>query len=533
MRQKVLRSYFFLAFTLFLFSEVRAQEKKSLSGTVSFVTSQYVYLKFENTESINAGDTVSVKINNQPTPCLIILQKSSISCAAEIIGNCPVEQGTEVVVRTKIKKVSRDKEKKTKLLAEVSTDTAKASAQTENLEKFQNVNGRVSFANYCTGDGANSNNRTTGRFYLKANNILNTKLNFTTYTNYNTVNKTIPSGSTRNSRFNVFQFDLSYQGDSGLSVSLGRKINSKFASLGAVDGIQAEKKINNWFVGGLTGFRPNPISYTIDATLFQLGIYTGIYHNKSHNSFTTLGFANQQNSGNIDRRYLFVQHQSNLTKSLGLFASAETDLYSADLTGTATNNPKLTSAYASLSYRINQKLKFYTSLDFRSNLILYQSYAESLPFLLKNNPNRIGFRTRLNYQLTKTIYTGFSFNQRFQSDKNNSFNNYSAYVTFARLFGGRLNANYNHNKNQFFKYQSYSARYSHLMLHKKLDFSTYFRFNYFNYTNSTAEVINQYYIGTDLHYNITKKLSAGAMYEFSSKSSITINRFNLNVIQRF
>ena len=140
MKVKTIPSFLVFTFSMCLFNNIKAQQKQNLFGTVSFVTSQNVYLKFENTESINAGDTVSVKINDQHMPCLIILQKSSLSCVAGIIDDCTVEQGTEVVVRTKTKKPGKEKKRKTKPLAEVSADTSEASTQDKNLEKFKKVN---------------------------------------------------------------------------------------------------------------------------------------------------------------------------------------------------------------------------------------------------------------------------------------------------------------------------------------------------------------------------------------------------------
>ena len=514
-------------------NKLQAQTGNQTKGVVSFVTSQNVYLKFENTNQINPEDTIFIMVDRKPSPCLKIIQKSSISCLAEIIGDCPVSKDLEVFHKAKPKSESNkiqalkpiEKEKEELIETEDSTSTKN--------KLLNNLNGRVSLANYNTTNGTNSNNRTVGRVYLNAKEILGSKFNFKTYLNFNRVNKNINSTSTQNTQFNLFQFDLTYRDDKGFSAGIGRNINNRFLSVGAVDGLHAEKVFEKFFTGAIVGFKPNPFNYNFSSNLFQAGAYAGIFHDKNKLSNTTIGFVEQRNSNLTDRRYLFLQHQSNLTAKLNLFASAEADLFSVNLAGVSSSNLNLTSLFTSLSYRATKKLNLVATTDFRRNLILYQSYSDNLPILINNNPLKTGLRLRANYQISKNIYTGFGYNQRIQSDNNNDFYNISGFLSFSRLLGGRLNLNFNQNQNEFFNYRTYSARYSYLFIHKKLDVSPYFRFNQFGYTKVEGKAINQIYTGLDLHYSITKKLSIGTLYEFSKREQSVYNRFNINIIQRF
>ena len=514
-------------------NKLQAQTGNQTKGVVSFVTSQNVYLKFENTNQINPEDTIFIMVDGKPSPCLKIIQKSSISCLAEIIGDCPVSKDLEVFHKAKPKSESNkiqalkpiEKEKEELIETEDSTSTKN--------KLLNNLNGRVSLANYNTTNGTNSNNRTVGRVYLNAKEILGSKFNFKTYLNFNRVNKNINSANTQNTQFNLFQFDLTYRDDKGFSAGIGRNINNRFLSVGAVDGLHAEKVFEKFFTGAIIGFKPNPFNYNFSSNLFQAGAYAGIFHDKNKLSNTTIGFVEQRNSNLTDRRYLFLQHQSNLTAKLNLFASAEADLFSVNLTGVSSSNLNLTSLFTSLSYRATKKLNLVATLDFRRNLILYQSYSDNLPILINNNPLKTGLRLRANYQISKNIYTGFGYNQRIQSDNNNDFYNISGFLSFSRLLGGRLNLNFNQNQNEFFNYRTYSARYTYLFIHKKLDVSPYFRFNQFGYTKVEGKAINQIYTGLDLHYSITKKLSIGTLFEFSKREQSVYNRFNINIIQRF
>ncbi len=55
--------YCLLALSFFLFAGSRALEAQAVleTGTVSYVSSQNVYVKFSSTEGINIGDTLFLK----------------------------------------------------------------------------------------------------------------------------------------------------------------------------------------------------------------------------------------------------------------------------------------------------------------------------------------------------------------------------------------------------------------------------------------------------------------------------------------
>ena len=55
-------------------------------GTVSFVTSQNVYVKFQSTKDISAGDTLFIMKDTNKIPALIVKDLSSISCVCTRIS---------------------------------------------------------------------------------------------------------------------------------------------------------------------------------------------------------------------------------------------------------------------------------------------------------------------------------------------------------------------------------------------------------------------------------------------------------------
>ena len=58
-----------------------------IAGSVSYISSQNIYVKFENTESIEVGDTLFIKEKNNFLPAIKVDHKSSKSCVGVSIIN--------------------------------------------------------------------------------------------------------------------------------------------------------------------------------------------------------------------------------------------------------------------------------------------------------------------------------------------------------------------------------------------------------------------------------------------------------------
>ena len=72
------------------------------TGKITYVSSQNVYVQFENTDGIKVGDTLFVKKNNL-IPSIIIKFISSTSCAGELIKNTNLKVGDKLIAIAKIK----------------------------------------------------------------------------------------------------------------------------------------------------------------------------------------------------------------------------------------------------------------------------------------------------------------------------------------------------------------------------------------------------------------------------------------------
>lgn len=519
--------------------------QNQIQGAVSFITSENIYVRFESAERLNLGDTLSIVQNGVSQPCLVVLSKSSTSCVTKALNGCAPAKGTVIgatVKPEKIKKKNREEETEedeapstAKSPEEKETEDGRTEEIEEKSLRNTDIGGRLSIANYGTSDVLGTKNRTVARLAFDADEIAGSDFSFESYMNYTQLSTTRDvNADFRTSIFNIYNLALGYQKDSNYSVYLGRRINNNMASIGATDGVQAEKEFGNLSAGVLAGFRPDVFNYGLNFNLPQLGAY--VAYKQQHakvRSRTTVGFIEQRNTGSVDRRYAYLQHSSSF-KKLFLFSSAQVDLYQK-LSGQSQSDFKLSSFYLSARYQIHRKLSLMGSFDSRKNLIFYESYANSLDFLTQNNPIRQGIRLRLNYRLAPLIYTGVSYRTRTQSDNSNTFSNYSAYIRHSKLplVGGGLFLNYSGSTTESLTYSAASARYNRSFFRNKINFEAYYRMVSYQYTVAEFTLPAQHFFGGGLGYKITSKTTLSGLFEHTTRDTYTADRLNIKLIQRF
>jgi hypothetical protein len=501
-----------------------------LQGQVSFVTTNNIYVKFDDTSTIVEGD--SLNLSGMDRACLIVKSKSSTSCVCSIINDCEIQKGDEVLFNYVIKTEPETKqETPTELLLA-------APVVEETIESIytENINGSVSVSGYSNINSQRENRtRVMTRLALNASHINNSKFSFDTYLNYRYIFEQADSTSLpQNSFFRVYNLSVRYDALPSLSVIAGRNINPKISSLGAIDGLQLEKYFGKFYIGAVGGFRPDIFDYGFNADLLQYGGYAGVMTDaKKFYSQTTLGFVEQQNDGETDRRFAYFQHNSTIFKNLNLFSSLELDLYSK-VDGVTANDIRLTNLYVSARYRISRKVNLMLSYDSRKRILYYQTFQSEIDKLLDDDLARQGLRARLNIRPFKYISAGFSYARRFRSDEQNKSDNLYGYITLTRIpnIGGRLSVSYNRNESNYLLSNIGSIRYSRDLVKNRLYADFYYRFVDYNYY-SMIDTFLQHYIGTNLSYNISRNL----LFSISGEMAITEidNNYRIyaRIIQRF
>ncbi len=501
-----------------------------LSGTVSFVTSSNIYVKFENTKDIAIGD--SLKLSSTNTACLVVKSKSSSSCVCQVVNDCEIQKGDAVIfVNTPKEKVNTTVPKKELLpVVEDADETI-----TDPMYK-EKIRGRISASSYSNIlSNRDDRHRIMSRLSVDADHIKGSKYSFNTYLNYRHILDQAETSSLQNNSFlRVYNLGARYDASPTLSFTLGRNINPKISSIGAIDGLQVEKYFGKSYAGAIVGFRPDIFDYGFNADLLQYGGYVGTITDKDDfYAQTTVGAIEQRANDDIDRRYVYLQHSSTLFKNLNIFSSMEMDIFSK-LNYTTKNNLRLTNLYVSGRYRFNRGLNMMLSYDSRKRIIYYETFQTEIERILDDDIARQGARARINFRPYKNILAGVSYSKRFQSDNENKSDNIYGYVTLTKVpnIGGRLSLTYNRNESNYLESNIGAARYSRGFLNGRLNTDLYYRLVFYDYT-SGMESLEQHYFGTNLSYNINRKLLVSISGELSTFNDENNIRIYSRIIQRF
>ena len=79
------------------------QKKIVLEGSISFISSQNIYVKFASAENILKGDTLFIRKENILLPVLVVDQHSSVSCICKVIGKPKLKVSDAIVALIMVK----------------------------------------------------------------------------------------------------------------------------------------------------------------------------------------------------------------------------------------------------------------------------------------------------------------------------------------------------------------------------------------------------------------------------------------------
>ncbi len=514
-------------------------------GTASFVSSQNVYVKFSATENINKGDTLFIKEADKLKPALIVKEKSSSSCVCSSLLPEKVKIGTEFYARVQVKKEpEKQKERKAKDRPVVSQDSSLKPPpvvippQQEDKDEVsykQKSKGRVSAATYSSLAGAEQTHRMRYTFMYQGNNLRNSRFSTEQYITFrHTSGAWNEVKENFNNALKVYSLSVKYDLGKYSSITLGRKINQRISSMGAIDGLQFEKGVKNFMVGAIVGSRPDYADYRLNVNLFQAGVYVGyVNRNPQRHRETTFGVIEQRNHARTDRRFAYFQHSNNLTKSMSLFGSMEVDMYQV-VDSVVTNAMRITNILLTLRYKVSKQFSLSGGYDNRRNIIYYESYKSYIDQLI-DDETRQGLRLGATYRISKRINWGANTSWRFQKSNLNLSKNLNTYLNFNRLpwIHSSLSLSVNWLQTTYLTSKMYGARLNQELIRGKLNGELYYRMVDYDYGNEQSRFM-QHIAGADLSWNITRTLGLYLYYEGTyTDSRAAFHRVNTRIIQRF
>lgn len=508
-----------------------------LKGTISYITSQNVYVKFDNTEGIHIGDSLFVARNNILIPVLTVNNLSSISCVGTPVSQVPLSISTPIFVKIKVEKKQDESINKDSTEAVSVNDQAiKSFAGTNKADVLKSkFDGRLAVSTYSTFSNAYSDQRYRYNLSLNAQHMGNSKFSFESYLSLtHKSNELGLIGNDINKYLKIYSLAVKYDISKSTNLSIGRKINMNMANIGAVDGLQFETVHRNFTYGAVVGSRPDYYNYSFNPNLMQFGVFAG--HNiQTDNGYmqTSLAIFDQMNNFKTDRRFAYLQHSNSLLKNLDLFCSFEFDFYTLDSLMQPKNTFDLTSVYASLRYKPWKNLSLSVSYDARKNVYYYETFKNQIDSII-DRETRKGLRFQFNYRPVKYLSWGGWAGYRFQKSDPTPSINANSYLTYSLLplilTSVTINATYL--KTNYIDGMVYGISFSRDLLAGKIYTSLEYRLVNYTYKNSNIS-LRQDIAELSLSWRIAKKTTLSADYEATYEKDNNFGRVYINLTQRF
>ncbi len=508
-----------------------------LDGTVSYLAGTNIYVKFVNTTGIENGDTLFRAENEKLIPVLIVQHHSSISCLCNAIGEnkFQLEEHLLANIKKQVQIASPPVIQENNVEQDINEKVLKTSVSEQQNSYKQNIRGRISASSYSNFNNGLSDNihRFRYTFSMNADHISSSRISAETYINFtHKLNHWDEVKNNLNNALKIYSLAVKYDISTSASIYAGRKINSKIANVGAIDGLQFQKDWKRLYIGAATGTRPDYEDYGFNPNLFEYGAYIG-QNKKVKNGFvqTSLAFFEQRNHSKIDRRFVYFQHSNSLVKNLNLFTTFEVDLYKVE-NGQPSNTISLTGLYVSLNYRL-KKVSLFGSYDNRKNVIYYETFKNYMDALLQQ-ASRQGLRFRVNYRPAKYVFLAVNAGTRFMKQDPRPTKTLNGTATYSRVPGinASLTLSANLMQTAYLDGQYYGARLSRDLIPGKLSGMVYYRWVKFDYSNTVSTLVQN--IGEiDLSWQFDKKTYMSVNYESTFQKNENFNRLYISLNRKF
>jgi hypothetical protein len=517
----------------------------TLAGKVSFISSSNIYVRFQSTSGISAGDTLFRLSGSKFVPVLKVSNLSSTSCVCTPFTSMTFAISDMIYAKPKniTKKNGEKKIPETEVKETIgeNKDTLTKKLYKPVFQK-QRIRGSISAYTYFISSNTPATNYERYRYNLSlaASNISDSKFSVESYISFDY--KSGDWSAVKSNLFNalkIYSLALKYDLNKTTQISIGRRINPKVSNIGAMDGLQFEKTINKFSLGLLAGTRPDFQNYGFNKNLFQYGAYasfdatTGSSYNQS-----SLAFMQQTNSGKTDRRFLYFQQSNSLFKNLYFFGTLEVDLYK--LKNDTVNNVSHSSGtfdptgiYLSLRYRMTRRLSLSGSYDARKNVMYYETYKLFIDRVLETEM-RQGFRLQANYSITNNLMFGVTSGYRFLKSDPKPSKNVNGYLTYNMVPGINVSATLTgtYLESSYLNGKIYGISFSRDFFKGKLQTSIGYRHVDYRYPESILTEIQN--IGEmNLYWLFAKKMAFSINYEGTFEKTVKYHMLFLQLRKSF
>lgn len=507
-------------------------------GTISYISTNNVYVKFVSTTGIEEGDTLFAKIGDKTIASLVVLSRSSLSCLCKPIGEVIFKPGDKVWANPKIQIIAPAIEKQEPEISDKDIgEQALASTieQKDSGRRKTEFSGRLSVANYSMlSENGSDSYRMRYTLSTSASNISGSKLSSDTYVifthkinEWNVVNQNIFDA------LKIYSLAFKYEMNRSATVRAGRIINPRIANMGSYDGLEFGVTFGKIHAGIFAGTSPDPADYGFNLNLLRYGIWAGHSLTMSNGyAQSSVAFYDQLYFGKTDRRVVYFQHTNTIIRNLTLFTSLELDLFKLE-NDQPVSMVDLTSFYLSLNFRASPKISVSGIYDNRKNVIYYETFRNYADEVLQQSI-RQGLRFRVNYMPLRVLALGITAGTRQREGDARATNTLNGSAIWSNMPAIKANLNLTASilETNYLDGQIYGARLSKYFMKDKISTSASYRYVNFDYLNSNIDLVQ--HIGEiDFSFRAARKLYFSLNLESTFQKDEQFNRIYLNLRKNF
>ncbi|MEM4260733.1 MAG: hypothetical protein QXG00_05845 [Candidatus Woesearchaeota archaeon] len=493
---------------LYLITFTTKAQNKFL-GSVTFISSQNVYVKFNSTEFLNLGDTLFNFSDSKPAAIVKFKSSTSIACQKLI----PLNIGDSLFFVVKVERESIQVDNSKNNVDSIKLNTINETPLSLNqLNKRKDYRIRMSLQSYGDINNIKNSNRYRYSFNFQKKNFLSEQLDFESYFILNYNMKTNSKRKDLKDLLKIYSLNIDYKISENHSLIIGRGLIPFLYSIGSLDGLQYMYKTKMNTIGVVVGSRPDYRNYWFQPQLFEVGLFLSrIDSIESSSILNTISFVEQTNNLKPDRRYLYFQHQNNLIPLTNFFFSSEIDFYLVNK-GKTLKKLNFSSIYSVLTLSPAHFISFNISYDSRRNVYFLETFKNSIDSLLENEL-RQGFRVATTLRPFSILFLNFQYSQREISKDARKTKNFSTMVGLNNipLINSNISLGYFNYSTTFINGKNYSIFFTK-NLFKDLILTGNFKLYQFNNLNSNNLFIDRF-LEIGFFFNLFENLSISLNFE--------------------
>ena len=419
---RMIKNKIFIYILLYIFCSfcdtLPAQDENIVSGKISYISTENIYVDKGKKSGLSIGDTLNVKRDGE------IIANLKILYVAEHSASCAVLYQKENLhigdqVDFLLKRIISEKSDLT--VVPIGRPTQENNRKKVSSKPFARISGGLSlqWMHYKDQSGNNLNfNQPTVQFNLRAKELWGKKYFFVIKMRLrkNARAKSYRPGIQEEEwRNRIYSFYFSYEDDSSpINFRIGRILTPNLRGVGFLDGLQLQHNISkdfNW--GAYAGLQSSWQFATAEDSLKKYGLFIS-YKSGDFNSnrFTgTVAYNAVYHEQTVSRENFYIQSSFYSHDKLSIYQSMEIDMNTSWRREKENQFISLTSFYLSAQYKFSNAVRSGISYDNRKNFYRYETREISEDFY------DLAFRHGLSADLSLTLPQDYSTSIRLSAKK--------------------------------------------------------------------------------------------------------------------